>query len=459
MSNAGTKGGHYVAKNRIVDESIGGGDAEDHLDTCVKREGKNDEDKDDDVRDVADILIVGAGISGLICAETALAMDPTLRVIVLEARNRVGGRLYSFSNVDLGAAWGWPPGEAEGVYLAQRLGVAVVPQRLDGNAFAPSFSYSSRGKVTMRCVGDRGGEMAPCGPNAVRFEGGYAELPSRLAKTLQDTTKFPIPVTIRLGTRVSKVERVAASGSVAGELVAVTSADASGDNVVLSLAKRVVLAAPPGVLARCVTFSPPLDSDGRRRQKMLDTSTWCGDWCKIAAVFRTPFWRKVNASGVVAAPRGGPISIWFEGGTGEGSEAAALLGLGFGEAACAEIDRMLRVSNKGGEKGRSELNSFVVSQLGSAFGQSTVERELLRVGGKSWATDDLTFAGSKASGRDYGHELLRRPTSWGLFFAGTETERLHGHVEGAIVSGRRAARQALASLGRKEARDERGHCE
>lgn len=53
---------------------------------------------------------------------------------------------------------------------------------------------------------------------------------------------------------------------------------------------------------------------------------------------------------------------------------------------------------------------------------------------------------SGSHGREYGHKLLKQPTGWGVFFAGTETENLNGHVEGAIVAGRRAAQEVLNSL-------------
>lgn len=54
------------------------------------------------------ILIIGAGVSGLSAAQTAKSLGYT-NVVVLEAQNKVGGRLISDSSlgftVDLGAAW------------------------------------------------------------------------------------------------------------------------------------------------------------------------------------------------------------------------------------------------------------------------------------------------------------------------------------------------------------------
>ena len=57
---------------------------------------------------VVDVVIVGAGVSGLICAERLIQRSPGLAVAVLEARDRIGGRLHSTdTGVDLGGSWTW----------------------------------------------------------------------------------------------------------------------------------------------------------------------------------------------------------------------------------------------------------------------------------------------------------------------------------------------------------------
>ena len=161
----------------------------------------------------------------------------------------------------------------------------------------------------------------------------------------------------------------------------------------------------------------------------------CGDWCKVAAHFSRPFWREIGASGVVQTP--GPYSIWWEAGGGQegGEDAVALVGLGFGQAACEQVATLET------ENGDQHAANLVQRTLGAIFGE-VVERELRKVVTKSWAVDPLTFDGS-ASRREYGHRLLRQPTPWGVHFAGTETEAHNGHVEGAVAAGERAAREVL----------------
>jgi monoamine oxidase len=59
--------------------------------------------------DDADVLIVGAGVAGLAAARELRARG--VRPVILEARSRVGGRIFTESGVELGAEFvhGWPP--------------------------------------------------------------------------------------------------------------------------------------------------------------------------------------------------------------------------------------------------------------------------------------------------------------------------------------------------------------
>ena len=82
-----------------------------------------------------DIAVVGAGLSGLVCA--VRIADSGARVIVLEARDRVGGRTLTTSLagglVDLGGQW-ITPGQDRVAALAAALGLERAPQRRDGRA-------------------------------------------------------------------------------------------------------------------------------------------------------------------------------------------------------------------------------------------------------------------------------------------------------------------------------------
>jgi monoamine oxidase len=80
------------------------------------------------IADRAEVIVLGAGVAGLSCADQ-LAREG-LDVVVLEARDRVGGRTHSApigrGMFDLGGQW-LGPGQERAYSLARRLGVHVFP--------------------------------------------------------------------------------------------------------------------------------------------------------------------------------------------------------------------------------------------------------------------------------------------------------------------------------------------
>jgi len=84
-----------------------------------------------------DVVVVGGGVSGLSVA-LALVRDAGLRVCVLEARDRLGGRLDSVAvnggaaAADLGGTWFWP-GEERVRRLVDGLRLPTHRQYLEGD--------------------------------------------------------------------------------------------------------------------------------------------------------------------------------------------------------------------------------------------------------------------------------------------------------------------------------------
>ena len=87
---------------------------------------------------VWDMVIVGAGLCGLALAHRLVARGQ--RVLLLEARGRIGGRVLTQTcdttgqPLDLGPSWFWPETEPHMVALLASLGLESTPQHDPGDA-------------------------------------------------------------------------------------------------------------------------------------------------------------------------------------------------------------------------------------------------------------------------------------------------------------------------------------
>lgn len=52
-----------------------------------------------------DVLIIGAGISGLVTAYKCLKKDSTLKILIVEATDEIGGQIHSHHNNEFGCNW------------------------------------------------------------------------------------------------------------------------------------------------------------------------------------------------------------------------------------------------------------------------------------------------------------------------------------------------------------------
>ncbi|CAK9065973.1 unnamed protein product [Durusdinium trenchii] len=227
-----------------------------------------------------DVLIVGGGLCGLVAFRQLKHLD----VLLLEARPRLGGRIWTVQDegaghYDLGPAWFWPPHQ-EVFQLAEELKIPYFEQYEDGAAL-----YERSGKV--RKIANPQADSV-----SYRLHGGTGALIRALQEQLP-TEK------ILLGREVLKIEEkdggVEVSAAVAGE-----------DQSTRLYAKRVLVTLPPRLAAR-VHYSPQLPSSVL--EVMHRTPTWMGNAMKVVVGYdlppsSVPFWRQKQLAGYAISERG-----------------------------------------------------------------------------------------------------------------------------------------------------------
>ncbi|MEM7092307.1 MAG: NAD(P)/FAD-dependent oxidoreductase [Actinomycetota bacterium] len=344
---------------------------------------------------IVDVAVIGAGISGL--AAAASLVDAGRSVVVLESRDRVGGRLRGATladggqPVDLGATWFWP-GEMRVAALVDRLGIATHAQHIAGDAVYQDPS------------GPRRLDGNPIDVPSYRFSDGAHSLAEALARTL--------PVgTVQRGRAVRAV-------SADGDWLAVEHDDGA------VTARHVVAALPPALAVRRIEFSPGLPD--RIRGLAAATPVWMGSTTKVVIHFDEPFWRYDGLAGS-GISHIGPMRELHDM---SGADASPAVLFGF-------------VPSQPGDATVSEAE--VRAQLVALFGPAAEHPAEVIIA--DWRTDaDTSPPGVEqlTEYRTYGHPLFHEPTLDGrLHWSSTETSTVApGHIEGALA----AAERAVASI-------------
>lgn len=346
-----------------------------------------------------DAIVIGAGISGLHAAWKLRQAGK--EVLVLEARGRVGGRLFSANlddenKLDLGATWIWP-GEMRVDALLQELGIETFPQFENG-----AILYDSHG----------GPKSVQSGENSylsLRVNGGMASITDSLAGRLDYDS-------IKLNSFVSEIRY-----EKDGELRVVLDEDKS------FIARKVLLAVPPALAVRQIDFSPELPESLIRIARV--TPVWMGIIIKTVIAYETTFWREAGFSGTVMSALGPLHEIHDM--SGPDGKTAAL----FGFTAIQSPDQS------------SPIKEEVIEQLVRLFGQTASSPvELIS---KDWSREVYTSPGDVIRLQNYNlfGERIYEGTFLGgrLHFCSCETSGRNGHIEDALAASERAVKTVLKS--------------
>lgn len=207
-----------------------------------------------------DVAIVGAGISGL--ALGAALEAEGRQVVVLDARDRPGGRVLSELGYDLGPAWIWPHNRRM-LALTDALGLRRFPQHSFGRMVFEDGAGTIRRDLDMATMG-----------GALRIDGGIAGVTDALAEKLSD---------LRLNYTLRRVEEDAEGVTLIGDGFE-------------KRAHRVVMALPPRLAAGLGV-------------QCRDVPTWMAGQAKVVVRYETPFWREAGLNGDAISHRGPLMEI------------------------------------------------------------------------------------------------------------------------------------------------------
>jgi len=440
----------------------------------------------------ADVAVVGAGVTGLVAARELRRRG--LRVIVLEARDRVGGRILTVRDsrlplpVELGAEFvhgaaplthgllaeaglttcdiGGEPARARRGKLARTelwQPIDRILRRIDrrapdrsfddflaslgdsaragdrraARAFVQGFHAADPAEISVRSLASKGGKVpSDTLAQMARVHGGYDQLPRWLASELEAELRLRAPVAAIEWRR--------------GHVQVTVRRDAGGTRGTARLGARAALVTVPvGVLAAGpaapggLTLAP--DPPRIRRAcglLAMGAVTRLVCWFRVFPWSAGPARRKPERRARTAFLRvgGQTFGVWWT---------------------AYPLDWPLAVAWCGGPKaaaiaarGRRAVASTAVAELAAALGlpRRAVTSRLEETWMHDWQ-HDVYSRGAYSYARVGGAGAaasLSRPVEDTLFFAGEATDvgGRTGTVEGALASGLRAAGQVSHALGK-----------
>jgi monoamine oxidase len=358
-----------------------------------------------------DVVVIGAGVAGFAAAHAL--MGARKNVVVLEARERTGGRVFTSTTTGLPFDEGAPT-RAESGAAALLIGGRELT-REDYARYAKVSGEMERTLEKLRAQLPGVDPRLVIHGNDALERLAIAELFRR--QPFAPFARLPViegKVPVRVGTRVMRIDSTGATiklVTLGGEFTA----------------RAVIVTVPTGVLgAGVMTFSPPLRPE---RQAAIASLPMVQ-----AAKAYVTFSRKV-----LDAPDDARVLAW----TSKGTAIEALLRPRGQEAAILfyrdEEARQLEAN------GPMAATAGAVSALAELFGKE-VRTAFLRGASTKWGQDPYA-RGAWADGPPPPRLALAQPHHERVLFAGEATDPVGG-VAGANASGLRAAKEALAVLGR-----------
>nr|XP_029132586.1 amine oxidase [flavin-containing]-like isoform X3 [Labrus bergylta] len=397
--------------------------------------------------EIWDVVIVGAGLSGLSAAHLLRKRNPEMTILVLEGKDRVGGRTLSMEIPaangvdcwDFGGQWVGST-QTHVLDLIKELGLETYLQYNTGKKVHHMGGPNARVRIYSTSI--------PLLSPLVILD--FAQLLwkiNRLCATVcvEDPSRTPNAAELDSMTLHSYVEQHAWTAELKEELGMCSRSVFGIEPAQMSFLFFLMYAAASGGLLPLLESTPgsaqELKIKGGTQQLSEHLAERLG-WknvqlgSTVKAIWQA-FWREKGLSGEIVAGSSTdcPFCVTFDATSLSGN--AALVGFIAGELAT-------QWSSREGEERRKAVVSSLVRYLGPEAASFIHFEE------KDWAKEDYSGGcpvNVMAPGLlTYYHPSLRNPCGR-IHWAGTETAtQWCGYMSGAIQSGQRAALEVLAEL-------------
>lgn len=338
----------------------------------------------------ADILIIGAGLTGLSLAYYLKQLD--LSVIVVESRHRIGGRIftkYKDNNapIELGATW-FTQEHSELIKLLNNFKIEVFEQYYGNTAIYEPNTSNPPQLVS----------LPQSNQKSYRIKNGTESIIQALLNTLnkdQIITNCPID-----------------SIHKHNDFVIVKS-----DKIEFKC-KGVVSTLPPYLFHKTIKIEPNLPPEFI--EVMHKTHTWMGESIKVGFSYKNAFWKAEHTSGTIYSNMS-PLQEFYDHSSSDGMKHALV---GF-------------MNNSFNTMSKAKRLQLALDQLQRYYGEQALEylsyEELVWKDEKYTSTDYDSYLMPQ---QNNGHPLFQNSyEDNGLIIAGTETSPYaSGKMEGAVRS-------------------------
>jgi len=331
------------------------------------------------------ICIIGAGLSGLY---TAVKLQDSYDVIILEARDRVGGRILNLDGHDMGPSWVW--GHQKNILaLIEELGLTLFEQYIKGYALYDAPDGVQRFN-------------APPSATSYRIKGGI----SQIVWALEEQLYTPVKLNENIISLREENEKI---------ILKTASSIYEADKVICTL--------PPRLAVESIRYSPALPVDLQTQLQKIPT--WMGYSAKCVIEYPDAFWREEGLSGF-AVSHVGPLGEIHDACT---EDKAALFGFLHSQVKTEDIE------------------ASIIEQLIRMYGPKAAD--LTQVYLLDWKTEVFTSTLLDAQPLMehplYGFNLTHLDGK--LIFSGTESSSMEGgYLEGAVNAALNAVTRVVPSL-------------